>query len=228
MKMSMDKESLLKYVKRQLDFYLPDEYEIDKNIMDICIADALHRCENCFRHILISGYRYNGEAVFSHLHMDQYATFLYFLANSIWQEKEDKLLCDKLLNLNRILNGFFISYKCHMPEIFLFGHPVGSVIGNADYSDGLVVNQNVTINTRTDEYGKPKLKIGRGCYLGAGAKIIGCEEIGERCSIGTDVLIYNRRVETDSVCLRDETGKVVIRPRIGEKCMAASIFDLEF
>lgn len=202
---------------------------MDEHILSTCIKGALDRCENCFKHILLPGYHLeNQEVLFSHLHMDQYATFLYFLGNTVWNEYQEKVLCDKLLNLNRILNGFFLSYKCPMPKIFCLAHPVGSVIGNANYSDGLVINQNVTINTWINEEGKLGLEIGRGCYFGAGAKVIGGEPIGDRVSVGVDALVYHQKVEADSVCLRDRNGKINIRSRINKKCKASSIFDLDF
>lgn len=111
-------------------------------------------------------------AFFSHLHMDQYATFLYFVSNTLYKsyDKDAKIVCDKLLNLNRLLNGFFLSYKCPMPEVFVLAHPVGSVTGNALYSNGLYISQNVTINTHTDSNGNLDLKIGKGCFLGGGSE----------------------------------------------------------
>ena len=51
------------------------------------------------------------------------------------------------MNLIRYISGMFVSYKCNLPDIFIFYHAVGSVIGNAEYSDFLVIFQNVTINT---------------------------------------------------------------------------------
>lgn len=98
-----------------------------------------------------------------------------------------------------------------MPNIFILAHPVGSVIGNAKYSDGLYISQNVTINTHTDEGGKLDLTIGKGCFMGVGAKIIGNKPIGDRVSIGVDTLIYNRKIEDDSVCVRNEKGESIVR-----------------
>lgn len=103
----------------------------------------------------------NGEACFSHLHSDQYSQFLYFLSNSLWNLSGNTILCSKIINLNKYLNGMFYSYKCRLPEIFLFAHPVGSIIGNASYSDGLVVFQNVTINTGDDARGVVLLNLGK-------------------------------------------------------------------
>lgn len=75
------------------------------------------------------------------------------MSNSLWNLSGNTILCSKIINLNKYLNGMFYSYKCKLPEIFLFAHPVGSIIGNASYSDGLVVFQNVTINTGDDARG---------------------------------------------------------------------------
>ena len=123
----------------------------------------------------------------------------------------------------------FYSYKCNLPDVFLFAHPVGSIIGNASYSDGLVIFQNVTINTGDDLKGNGDTpKLGRGLFLGAGAKIIGQERIGDRVSIGVDALVYNKKIEDDMVVLRDSvTGEFICRKRVQEQCMAQKYFDME-
>lgn len=121
-----------------------------------------------------------------------------------------------------------MSYKCPMPNIFILAHPVGSVIGNAKYSDGLYISQNVTINTHINENGELDLRIGKGCFMGAGAKIIGNKPIGDRVSIGVNTLIYDKIIEDDSVCTRNEKGEIVVRRRKREKCMASRVFDIDF
>lgn len=228
MKLSLEKRMLMEYTKRQLEFYVPDGYIISDEVFEISLEIALDRCEKCFKHILLPGYHKEKNVFFYHLHQDQHATFLYFLGNTLWKEYGEKILCDKLMNLNRILHNFFLSYKCPMPDIFILAHPVGSIIGNANYSDGLYISQNVTINTHINSEGKLDLDIGRGCFLGAGAKIIGNRPIGDRVSIGVDTLIYNKEIKNDSVCLKDNSGKVLIRERINEKCKASEFFDLDF
>lgn len=228
MKTSLSEQELARYVKKQIEIFMPDGYGVNEQHFLSALKIALDRCEGCFKHILVPGYHNEKEVLFSHLHMDQYATFLYFLGNTLWVEYKEKEICDRLLNLNRILNGFFLSYKCPMPNIFILAHPVGTIIGNALYSDGLYISQNVTINTHTDEKNEIDLRIGKGCFLGAGAKIIGNKPIGDRVSIGVDALIYDREVKDDSVCIRNPKGEMVIEKRKKEKCMASRVFDLDF
>ena len=120
----------------------------------------------------------------------------------------------------------FYSFKAGLPDIFLFGHPVGTIIGNASYSDFLVVFQNVTINTGTESGNGEALKMGKGLFLGAGAKIIGNSPIGDRVSIGVDAVVNQRRIEDDSVVLRNEQGEIIVRTRKKDTCMAQNYFNV--
>lgn len=61
--------------------------------------------------------------------MDQYSAFLYLYANSVWRLGGNKILADKLVLLNRALSGMWCSYKNNLPDIFVFGHAVGTVLG---------------------------------------------------------------------------------------------------
>jgi serine O-acetyltransferase len=225
MEMSLSKGELKEYIGRQLGHFFPDGRKFEGDDIDRALDLGLERTENCFKHITLSGYVKSGQALFSHLHSDQYSQFLFFFSNSLWAESQNKPICDKLIFLNKTLNGMFYSYKCKLPSIFLFGHPVGTIIGNADYSDFLVIFQNVTINTDADDKGAPAPKIGKGVFLAAGAKIIGNRSIGDRTSIGANTMVFNREIPSDSVVFTDEKGAVRIVDRKKE-CKAQSYFDI--
>lgn len=224
--MTLTEEELLDYVFNQINIFFPDCNSYNKKVFLPSMIESLKRLEKCFQYVTISGYHLNGEVFFSHLHSDQYTQFLYFFANTAWKNGLDETFSQKLMNLIRYISGMFVSYKCKLPDIFIFYHAVGSVIGNADYSDFLVVFQNVTINTGNSVNGELVPKIGKGCFLAAGAKIIGNKTIGDRVSIGVNALIYNESVLSDTIviCL---DGKSVIKKRYKEKCMAQNYFSVE-
>lgn len=225
MDMTLTKAELKSYVGRQLNVYFPDRYLFSGSDIDIAFDLALERTEWCFKHISLSGYSKEGQSMFSHLHSDQYSQFLYYLSNSLWKQSQNKPICDKLIFLNKVLNGMFFSYKAKLPNIFLLGHPVGTIIGNAQYSDFLVIFQNVTINTDVDEKGNPAPKIGRGVFLAAGTKIIGNKPIGDRSSIGVNTMIFNREIPSDSVAFTSENGSISIVKRT-KPCKAQSYFNV--
>lgn len=224
MRLSLPRDELKDYVAKQLEYHYPDKYIMRGSDIDQAFDLALERAEYSFSRTAVRGYSDNcGGTFFSHLHSDQYAQFLFYFSNSLWKISENKPICDKLICLNKALNGYFFSYKCKLPDIFLFLHAVGSIIGNAEYSDFLVIMQNVTINTGA---GRPP-KLGKGVYLAAGAKIIGHQAIGDRTSIGMDAVVYDQEIPPDKVVERSPSGEIIIRDRRASLCMAQRYFNVE-
>lgn len=225
MELVIAKAELKNYIRRQLGSFFPDGYDMVGKDVDAAFDLGLERLENCFSHLTFPSYcNDSGQTFFSHLHADQYAQFLYYFSNSLWGISENKVICDKLIYLNRLLNNFFFSYKGKLPDIFFLGHPVGTILGNAVYSDYLVVFQNVTVNTSQDENGAPAPVLGKGLFLGAGAKIIGNKKVGDRVSVSVDTVVYDREVENDKVVLTDAEGRTVIKDRKKAECMAQNYF----
>lgn len=226
--LSLKQEKLLEYVRTQCNTFFPDGYDLVGADVEAAYKVALDRIENCYKVIKHPGYRdKNKNPTFSHLHADQYAQFLYFFSNSLWHLSQNKALCDKLLQLNRTLNAIFISYKGNLPEHFLLGHPVGTILGNASYGDFLVVFQGVTVNTDVDENGEPAPKLGKGLFLGAHAKIIGNQPIGDRVSIGVNALVYQKSIPHDSVVTCEVGNCCFVRTRQSPYCKAQDYFDVE-
>lgn len=205
--LSLNKQELYEYINRQAENYFPDRCSLwgGKRAFDL----ALDRTEYCFQHI--RNYNSNGQVKFNHLHMDQYSTFLYYYSNNIWKMEEDTKFADKLILLNRALSGMWFSYKNNLPDIFCLVHPVGTVLGNANYDDYLVVLQNVTVNTVRGNPGEYWLNIGKGCYLSAGAKIIGNGNIGNWCTLGVNTVLHNHPLDSGTIAYNNSEGKLIIK-----------------
>ncbi len=228
MQISLSKEMLKQYIDWQLNHCFPDGHVFRGEDIDQAFELALERTEYCFSYINNTAYTDgNGKTYFSHLHSDQYAQFLYYLSNSLWNISQNKPICDKIIYLNKALNGFFYSYKGKLPDIFFLTHPVGTVLGNAEYSNFLVVSQNVTVNTGIAMDTELRPKLGKGLYLAAGAKIIGNEPVGDRVSIGVDAVIYNQTVQDDQVVERAPNGSIIVRDRRKKQCKAQQYFNVD-
>lgn len=225
MVLSLKKEELKGYLCSQIDTFFPDKYRFVGQDIDQAFELALERLENCFKEITFPAYSdESGQTYFSYLHADQYAQFLYYFSNSLWSISENKPICDKIMYLNRMLNNFFFSYKGKLPDHFFLGHPIGTIIGNAVYSDYLVIFQNVTINTSNDEYGNPAPILGKGLFLATGAKVIGNKKIGDRVSIGVDTVVYNQEIDDDKVVITSSEGRTIVKDREKELCFAQNYF----
>lgn len=224
----MGREELYEYVINQMEYLFPDKYNMKGNDVISAFNQGLERLENCFKYISFPAYcDKSGQTHFSHLHADQYAQFLYFFSNSLWNISQNKIVCDKLLLLNRALHSIFISYKGVLPDIFFLGHPIGTILGNANYSNYLVVFQNVTVNTSTSDKGKAAPQLGEGLFLAAGAKIIGNKKVGNRVSVGVDAVVYDKEIPDDTVVIKNDDGSVLINRRKKDKCMAQNYFNID-
>src|SRR5258708_18193508 len=78
--LSLSRTELPLYVRKQFENLFPDAADLADlpRLVDL----ALGRVEHCFSRVRLKGYFDNGQPRLSHRHSDQYAIFLYYLANS--------------------------------------------------------------------------------------------------------------------------------------------------
>ena len=192
---SLDTTTLTKYLAQQLNNLLPG-FDINGDILYPFVKKAIERTEYCFSKINIK-YFFDGTNVrFNHLNTDQYAMFLYYLSNTIWQAEKDGLLASKLYYLNKALNGLDAFYEVKLPDIFILTHPVGTVLGRGNYSDYFVAYQRVTIGGNT-ELDYPTL--GKGVAMYGGSAVIGKCKIGDGCSISFGTVVMERDIPPNMV-----------------------------
>ena len=77
--------------------------------------------------------------------------FLYFLSQE-YKSDENEELASRFYLLNKYLFGIDIYYEVNLPKIFMFIHPVGTVLGRAEYNDYLVVYQRCGVGSSGGEY----------------------------------------------------------------------------
>jgi serine O-acetyltransferase len=196
MNMSLPSDALSDYVKRLIGLHFPDGRSVDYSPSDFSLA--LERCEYSFSKIRRKYYQDDGGGVvFDHLNADHMATFLYFLGNSIWKSGGETELPIKLSYLNKILHGLDLFYSVGMPDIFLLVHPLGSVIGNARYSDYLVVYQNCTVGAVDRDYPV----FGEGVIFYSRSSVVGKCNVGDDVVFAANSIIVNTDVPSRTVVL---------------------------
>ncbi len=137
---AMTRDGLADYVAAQLDHFFPDGASGARAAIDRDLDEALHRIIHC-----IKGVRMWRPESFDYLHSSQYTIFLYYLANTIWRNRQDERLCTKLFYLNKALNGIDCFYAIDMPDIWFIGHSVGIVFSRTTYGNYFAVYQNATV-----------------------------------------------------------------------------------
>jgi serine O-acetyltransferase len=207
MKTSLSSPELRDYVCKQVDHLFPDGKSAFSGEMARALTEALERVEHCFRPSALPHYCADGQAIFNHLHSDQYAVFVWFLANSLWRAHGRIAVVDKLYYLNKALHGLDCMYDTALPDIFFFQHCVGTVLGKATYGDFFVASQGCTVGSHAGAY--PVLGIG--VALAAHSSVIGACTLGDRVSVGSNTAVFQTDVAADTVVYRAASGEIARR-----------------
>jgi serine O-acetyltransferase len=195
---------------RQANGLFPDPRPLSADDLMPSLPQALARLEHCFTRV-DNKYFFDGEqAVFSHLHGDQYCMWLYFLANQLFRDGGDPQVCSKLFLLNKSLNACDLFYEVALPDIFLVVHPLGTVLGRGTYSDYFVAYQRCGVGSNHDIYPT----FGRHVTLRPGSAVLGRSHVGEMCQIAAESLVIDRDLPANSLYIGNPKTAVVKRQEI--------------
>lgn len=195
MRASLCQQSLAKYLTHQLETFYPDGVRVVAAIKK-AVPSALIRLEVALRSIKSPGsFSRKNEPYFDHLFGDQYAMFLYLVSNELGPRLGESNAATKVYLLNKALHGIDVYFEVRLPEIFLFAHPLGTVLGRAKYGDYLLVMQNCTVGNIKGRYPT----IGNGCVLCAGAGVLGGCVLEDGVTIAAGSLAVNVNIPANHV-----------------------------
>lgn len=189
-------QELAVYLQLQFNSYFPDNKDLNNEVL-LILPKVLQRLETCFKGINKRYYRIGDEVYFNHLNSDHYCSFLYFLSNEAFNNQLI-YLAEKSFYLNKVMNGIDVFYSVILPKIFLFVHPLGTVLGNAEYSDHLVVYQNVTVGS---DVGGVYPKIGEACVFYSKSTILGNSDIKNNVTFSANSFDKNASISSNQVVL---------------------------
>lgn len=202
---TLDRDQLAGLAARQCNNFFPDSRDVDAAALTDAATGALERLERCFSEVN-NRYFFDGDRpVFDHLHGDQYAMWLYLLANQLFRDGGDPAICSKLFLLNKALHACDIYYEVALPEVFLLVHPLGTVLGRGTYGDYFAVYQRCGIGSNHDIY--PRL--GAHVTMRPGSAILGDCDIGDHVQIATESLVLDRAIPDRSVYIGNPKAAVV-------------------
>jgi serine O-acetyltransferase len=219
MHLSLDHHALTDYTTHQLDALFPDRGRT-RSLLGRYVGPALERLEHCLGRIRLK-YFQEGDAVrFDHLHTDQYATYLYFLSNTIHRSGGEPGLAKRLYALNKALHGLDLYHEVALPDIFALQHPVGTVLGRASYADYLFVYQSCCVGVNLASEGP---RFGEGVVLFPGSMVLGACTVGANAWFAAGTIVVDTDVPPDSMVF-GRTPALTITPT--RRTVAADLFGL--
>lgn len=195
MRLSLTQEQLGLYVAKQLSNIFPDK-EVQSSALQGYIVKTLERTELCFSHINDKYFFDGSQTIFSHLHTDQYAMFLYYLGNTIWRNEGDLSLASKVYYLNKALHAVDIFYEVQLPDIFVLVHPLSTVLGRGRYANYFVAYQRCTVGANSmHEFPV----IDEGVVMYGGSMLVGRCHIHRNCRIAAGAIVMDLDVPANQV-----------------------------
>lgn len=165
----------------------------------------ISRCEYCFSHTKNKYYSCDGETYFNPYQSAQYTIFLYYFANTISRDTHNRLLADKLYYLNKIMNGCDLYHEVNLPDYFTLDHPVGSVMGRAEYGEGFSFGQNCTVGNNRGIYPV----IGQNVRMCVSSSIIGNCHIGNNVIIGANSGVKDEDVPDNCIVFGNSPNLII-------------------
>ena len=220
-----EKDKVCGLVLHQLSRYWPD---IDKTVIETSVSDALEAVRINFECVPDKRFhRDDGAVIFPYMSV-QWMIFLYRLSRAIFKNggvhtpKE----ADMVYYLNKAMHANDWFYEVDLPPHFLCEHPLGSVLGRAEYGDFLVVYQGTTVggNRRDGKLFYPVL--GSNVVLYANATVLGDTCVGNNVIFSADSYVMNERIPDNCIVFGKSPGLVIKEKSENEmKAYTAHIWD---
>lgn len=206
MKTEIKHSEISKLLKVQLsNFLLTAREEI---LVDNLLQCVLIKLDFCFANASNKYYRQGDETYFNPFHSGQWCIFLYLYSRVVYMnDKENRILADKLYYLNRSLNGCDIYYEVELPEIFYLDHPLGAIIGRASFKNYFSFRQGCTVGNNKGVFPT----IGENVKMLSNSKIIGNSNIGDNVIIASECFIKDENIPPNSIVFGSSPNLVIKR-----------------
>ena len=203
LKCDIEKQALINLLIKQLsNFFFIENQE--NCILQEKFDDVWIRLYRCFKSIDNKYFLKDNRLFFSPYHSGQYLIYLYFFSKICSLEKE-KTLADKLYYLNKIMHSCDIYHEINLPESFFLEHPVGTVLGRAEYGDHFIAMQNCTVGGNKGIYPT----IGNNVIMYSGSKILGKSVIGNHVTISANTYIKDTDIPNDSIVFGSSPNLII-------------------
>ena len=191
-------EEIKQLVLKQLSNFWTDT---DEKVISNSLPAAIEAVRLNFKSLPNKRFSIGGNAILSPYISVQWMIFLYRLAHQIYIDNRGDIPkeADQIYYLNKAMHANDWFYAIDLPTHFMCEHPLGSVLGRADYGDYLFVYQGTTIggNRKKGDLSYPVL--GNNVILYANSTILGDSHIGNNVVVSSGTYIINEIIPDNCI-----------------------------
>lgn len=177
-------ELLGKQINNYWGYSISVEFFENNRILDL-VLDRLEECLKTWNNKYVNN---DDKIYFKIEHSVSYSIFLYILSNELHKIGKNEA-ASYVYYLNKIMHSLDWFYAIDLPAHFGAEHPLGSVLGRAEYGDYFFVYQGCTVggNRRKEKLYYPRM--GNNLLMYANSTIIGDSYIGDNVVIAANSFI---------------------------------------
>lgn len=192
--MRYSSDDIAKLVIHQLSNYWID---LDESMIRASVPEALQEIDKNYQG-LPNRHLFDGtEVIFSPYMSVQWMNFLYRLSRILF--KRESAAADQVYYLNKIMHSIDWFYAIDLPIHFHCEHPLGSVLGRAQYGDYFFVYQGTTVGGNRTKGQLSYPVIGDNVILFSNASVLGASHIGKNVVVSAGTYIMNQEIPDNSV-----------------------------
>lgn len=195
---SLENNNLAGFIASQLNHFFPDNHPIKDGDIIEYINDAEVKAFKCFKGIPKKYFNEGNKVFFNHLQSDQYAMYLCMLSRFIYENYKNEKLATKIYYLNKALHSIDIYFRTELPDIFLFVHPLGSILGRAKFADYFIMYQNCTVGCLNE--GVFPIFTGK-TIMYSNSSILGNCTIGDNVCIASGTSVVNSDIPSNTIVM---------------------------
>lgn len=202
-----NRDELIQLVNRQINnFWTVDISKDIEYVMDM----TLTRLQQDFLSVNNKYINSDDDQLLRPTHSVSWSIFLYFLSHELYKCKKES--AEYVYYLNKIMHSNDWFYAADIPTHFWAEHPLGSVLGRAQYGDFLMIYQGCTIggNQKGSELYYPKL--GHHFMMFANSTILGDSKVGNWVILSAGTYIKDE-VIPDNCIVFGKSPHIVIKKR---------------
>lgn len=213
MKRGNNISEILKMLKHWLKIYFPLS-DVEEKELESALITALKRTNDNFQ-LYNNKYFDKGYNI---LHSVMNMILLYYLSNELYKRNQCSGLCDKVYYLNKIMHSVDLFYAIELPQKFGAEHPLGAVMGRAQYSDGFFFYQGCTVGGTRDHDGNLYYPvIEENCHMYSNSSILGRCHIGKNVNIGAGAIIKNQDIPDNSTVFGTSPNLIIKKNKLDAK-----------
>lgn len=204
-KKTLNEKELSHYLSNQINVFFPDKEKVTPKFVLPIIEHSSEHLYNCFSKIPTKHFRKNENVYFNHLQSDQYAMFLSILSRQSYLLKNDQI-ATKIYYLNKILHSIDVYFRTKLPEVFLFVHPLGSILGRAKFSNYFIMYQNCTVGCLNKDIFP--IFMGK-TIMYAYSSVLGECIIGDNVCIASGTSVINTNIPSNTIVMGEYPNYVL-------------------